>query len=114
MAAHPASVFNLIYAAAVLDAQGSETALLRRLEMLKESKGKEFVHAPLELIVGEILHIKARPAGGHSCRAMPCLWRQQQVPAAPFVRYGCGHCNAAFLLLLLASLGTQRTKTDTR
>ena len=33
--------FNLVFAAAVLDAQGCEAALLRRVEVLRESRGKD-------------------------------------------------------------------------
>ncbi len=50
--------FSLVYACAVLDAQGCEQEFFRRVARLLESSKKEFVNAPLELIVGELLHIQ--------------------------------------------------------
>lgn len=50
--------FSLMYACAVLDAQGCEQALFDRVGRLLESERKEFVNAPLEVIVGELLHIQ--------------------------------------------------------
>ena len=50
--------FSLMYAVAVLDAQGCEQALFTRVERVLESERKEFINAPLELIVGELLHIQ--------------------------------------------------------
>ena len=92
--------FNLIYAAAVLNAQGSETALLRRLEVLKESKGKEFVNAPLELIVGEILYIQKRDLEAATAIApCPSCASNNKFAPHPFVRYTCWHCNAPFVFV---------------
>lgn len=92
--------FNLVYAAAVLDAQGCEAALLRRLELLKESKGKEFVHSPLEHIVGEISYIQKRDLEGAVAIApCPACFGNNRFAAHPYVRFACGHCGAAFVFV---------------
>lgn len=92
--------FNLIFAAAVLDAQGSEAALLRRLEVLKESKGKEFVNAPLDLIVGEMLHIQKRDLEAAVAVApCPACGGNNRFSPHPYVRYGCGYCHTPFLFV---------------
>ena len=52
--------FHLAYAVAVLDSQGCEQSLFKRIGKLKESPKKEFVNAPLELIIGELLQIQKR------------------------------------------------------
>lgn len=92
--------FNLVYAVAVLDAQGSEAALLRRLEVLKESKGKEFVHAPLELIIGELLHIQKRDLET-AVAVAPCqaCGINNRFSPHPYVKYGCGHCQTPFVFV---------------
>ncbi|WP_087865821.1 GIY-YIG nuclease family protein [Comamonas thiooxydans] len=92
--------FNLVFAAAVLDAQGCEAALLRRLEILKESKGKEFVNAPLDLVIGEVLHIqKLDLRAAVAVAPCPACGGNNRFPPHPFVRYGCGHCNTPFLFV---------------
>lgn len=50
--------FTLMHACAVLDAQGCEQELFGRVARLLESERKEFVNAPLEILVGELLHIQ--------------------------------------------------------
>ena len=52
--------FSLHFACAVLDAQGCEQELFNRLGRLLEHEKKEFVNAPLEVIVGELLHIQKK------------------------------------------------------
>lgn len=102
--------FNLIFAVAVLDAQGSEAALLRRLEVLKESKGKEFVNAPLELIVGEALYIQKRDLEAVTAIApCPACHSNNRFPAHPFVRFECGHCRSPFIFV---EPGITRHATD--
>lgn len=92
--------FNLIFAVAVLDAQGCEAALLRRLEILKESKGKEFVNAPLDLIVGEALYIQKRDLEAVTAIApCPACHGNNKFPAHPYVRFGCGHCRSPFVFV---------------
>lgn len=92
--------FNLVFAAAVLDAQGCEAALLRRLEILKESKGKEFVNAPLDLVIGEVLHIqKLDLQAAVAVAPCPSCGGINRFPPHPFVRYGCGYCNTPFLFV---------------
>ncbi len=92
--------FNLIYAAAVFDAQGCEAALLRRLEVLKESRGKEFVNAPLDLIIGEILYIQSRDLRDFSATAnCPSCGAVAIYPPHPFVWHPCSHCSSKFVHL---------------
>jgi len=50
--------FSLMFACAVRDSQGCEQELFKRLGRLLEHERKEFVNAPLEVIVGELLHIQ--------------------------------------------------------
>ena len=50
--------FSLSFACAVLDSQGCEQQLFRRLGRLLEHERKEFINAPLEVIVSELLHIQ--------------------------------------------------------
>lgn len=52
--------FSLHYACAVLDAQGCEQELFSRLGRLLEHERKEFVNAPLEVIVGELMYIQKK------------------------------------------------------
>lgn len=102
--------FNLIFAVAVLDSQGCEAALLRRLEVLKESKGKEFVNAPIDLIIGEALHIQKRDLETAIAIApCPACQGNNKFPAHPYVRYGCGRCHAPFVFV---APGITRHATD--
>ena len=50
--------FSLHYACAMMDAYGCEQQFFRRVGRLLESDRKEFVNAPLEIIVGELLQIQ--------------------------------------------------------
>lgn len=52
--------FSLHFACAVLDAQGCEQELFKRLGRLLEHEKKEFLNAPLEVVVGELLHIQKK------------------------------------------------------
>jgi hypothetical protein len=52
--------FQLIYAVCVLDSQGCEQQLFKRVSRLMESSKKEFVNAPLELLIGELLTIQKK------------------------------------------------------
>lgn len=56
---HRASGFSTSFLQ-LLCSSSHEAALLRRVEVLKESRGKEFVNAPLDLILGELLHIQKK------------------------------------------------------
>lgn len=102
--------FNLVLAVAVLDAQGCEAALLRRLDVLKESKGKEFVNAPLDLIVGEVLYIQKRDLETKVAVA-PCpgCHRNNKFSAHPYIKFACGHCHTPFVFV---APGITRHATD--
>lgn len=90
--------FNLIFAVAVFDAQGCEAALLRRVEVLKESRGKEFVNAPLDLILGELLHIQKKDLQTVSSVAhCPSCDKPNRLAPHPYARQQCGHCHAPFV-----------------
>jgi hypothetical protein len=90
--------FNLLFAVAVFDAQGCESALLRRLDVLKESRGKEFVNAPLELILGELLHIQKIDLQTVSASAIcPSCSKLNRLAPHPYAKQFCGHCSAPFV-----------------
>lgn len=88
--------FSLAFACAVLDAQGCEQQLFKRLGRLLEHERKEFVNAPLEVIVGELLHIQKIDNAnreaictcatcGMTCSFCPLPQAIQQCPS-------CGQC----------------------
>ena len=92
--------FNLVFAAAVLDAQGCEAALLRRVEVLRESRGKEFVNAPLELIIGEMLHIqKVDHSTARATAACPHCGTIGSMCPHPFIKTQCGACRDWFVFV---------------
>lgn len=87
--------FSLMYAVAVLDAQGCEQALFTRVERVLESERKEFVNAPLELIVGELLHIQkadnAKVQATRVCVNCKDLMVFCPLPQATLTCANCGH-----------------------
>ena len=90
--------FNLVFAVAVFDAQGCEAALLRRVEVLKESRGKEFVNAPLDLILGELLHIQKVDLQTVSATAIcPSCCKPNRFSPHPYAKQFCGYCNTPFV-----------------
>lgn len=92
--------FNLVFAAAVLDAQGCEAALLRRVEVLRESRGKEFVNAPLELIIGELLHIqKVDHSTARATAACPHCGAINSLCPHPLIKTQCAACSGWFVFL---------------
>lgn len=97
--------FNLLFAVAVFDAQGCEAALLRRVEALKESRGKEFVNAPLDLLLGELLHIQKRDLQAVSAIAIcPSCSKPNRFAPHPYAKQFCGHCSAPFVPITPSSL----------
>lgn len=102
--------FNLLFAVAVFDAQGSEAALLRRVDVLKESRGKEFVNAPLDLILGELLNIQKHDLQSVSAIALcPSCSKPNRFAPHPYAKQFCGHCHAPFVP---ASPNSLRHATD--
>lgn len=89
--------FSLLYACAVFDAQGCEQALFERIGRLRESERKEFVNAPLELIVGELLHIQKRDhqkvTAAAVCQACEVIMHFCPLPQ---VVHFCQCCGARF------------------
>lgn len=89
--------FSLVFAAAVLNAQGAEAALFRRLQPVRESSGKEFVNAPIELIIGEMLHIqKVDNEASVAFKACPTCGTVIKFCPHPSVRHICTLCKSAF------------------
>ena len=89
--------FSLMYACAVLDAQGCEQTLFERIGRLRESERKEFVNAPFELIMGELLHIQKRDhqktVATEACQACGTVMRFCPLPQ---VVHFCHCCGARF------------------
>lgn len=89
--------FSLVFAAAVLDAQGAEAALFRRLQPVRESGGKEFINAPVELIIGELLNIQKKDNEAKlAIKACPSCGSTIQFCPHPAVRHICPRCKSAF------------------
>lgn len=89
--------FQLIYATAVLDSQGCEQALFRKIGKLKESPKKEFVNAPLELVIGELLAIQKKDHEKISskCVCRDCGFIITFCPL-PQAKLTCPSCDAEF------------------
>lgn len=89
--------FSLMYACAVLDAQGCEQKLFERIGRLRESERKEFVNAPLELIVGELLHIQKgdhqKTVATAACQSCGVVMRFCPLPQ---VVHFCPSCGTRF------------------
>lgn len=87
--------FSLVYAFAVLDAQGCEQALFSRVGRVLESERKEFVNAPLEVLVGELLHIQkavnAKAQATRVCINCTDLMNFCPLPQATLACQNCGH-----------------------
>lgn len=106
--------FQLIYAVAVLDSQGCEQALFKRVEKLKESPKKEFVNAPLELLIGELLNIQKKDHARVSKKCI-CSSCGQVVSFCPLpqAKLTCSFCEAEFQVLP-DGVTTQRISKDAR
>lgn len=89
--------FHMAYAVAVLDSQGCEQALFKKIGKLRESPRKEFVNAPLELIIGELLQIQKKDNLKAQTRAVceNCGFFITYCPL-PQVRHMCPQCEAPF------------------
>ena len=87
--------FSLIYAFAVLDAQGCEQALFSRVGRVLESERKEFVNAPLEVLIGELLHIQkidnAKVKATRVCIQCKDTMSFCPLPHATLACANCGH-----------------------
>jgi hypothetical protein len=106
--------FQLIYAVAVLDSQGCEQALFKRVEKLKESPKKEFVNAPLELLIGELLNIQKKDHALVSAKCV-CSSCGQVVSFCPLphAKLTCSFCEAEFQVSPDGST-SQRVSKDAR
>lgn len=89
--------FSLHYACAVLDSQGCEQELFGKLGRVREHEKKEFVNAPLEVIVGELLRIQKKDNEKVRSTAM-CLHCHQVMSFCPLPQaiQACPNCGAWF------------------
>jgi hypothetical protein len=89
--------YQLVYAVAVLDSQGCEQALFKRIGRLLESSKKEFANAPLELIIGELLAIQkkdnASAVSRHECVGCGMVVSFCPLPQA---KHSCPACRTEF------------------
>lgn len=106
--------FQLVYAVAVLDSQGCEQELFKRIGKLLESSRKEFANAPLELIVGELLVIQKKDNGSviarHQCGGCGMFVSFCPLPQA---KHSCPACRTEFQCGPDGST-TQRVSKDAR